>query len=311
MTIDPALLDEGVTLLRELSRGETSTKDGLAALRKSWPEADLTLLRDQELDGSVAFDLLVREPGGTVSVAFSPAPALPWPQRGAVRYTDQDLLRVGERKLRVGEALGALDFLWYDHDVLGRLVDTCLVQAELEREPVELSDAEVQAAADAYRRARGLLDPGATERWLTARGLSPDDFTPLVADAAEVARLRERIVADRLPQWFAEHRADFDTLVVAWTTDDELDPPASLEAVAAAVREGRSAGVLRVTGQIPTTINGLPVRTVVVDREPAELTGRTRELAGRAVFDEWLAAARAATSVEWFWLGRDRTAGVR
>ncbi|MEU6073584.1 TIGR04500 family putative peptide maturation system protein [Micromonospora sp. NPDC047074] len=328
-TLDPALLDEALALVRELTIGRASLRDArdrLAPLRERWPLADPAVVRDEETsDGSVSFDLLLREPAGTVSVAYSPAPALPWPMRGAIRYSDHHLARIGTRTLRVGEALAALDFLWYDHDVLARLVDTGVIAAELEAHPVELSDEELQAAADAYRRARGLLDPASTGRWLAERGLSAEDFADLVADTVAVSRLRERVVGDRAVDWFARHRASFDTLVVAWTA--EGTPPAgreaALAAVAAAVRDGRAAGVLRTvaaaaapevrdaTGPVPTVVGGMPVTAVVVAREPAEWDAATRALVERAVFDEWLAERRAATDIEWFWLPRDRTAPAR
>ncbi|MBU2669869.1 hypothetical protein KOI35_40800 [Actinoplanes bogorensis] len=190
------LLDETAAVLRS-----SDIPAGFAALKERWPDADLHLVHDEE-----AYDVLIREPGGTLSIAYSPAPSMPWPERGAVRYSDQDLARIDGRKLRVSEALSALDFLWYDHDVLARLVDTCLIHAELERDPVDLSDEEVQTAADAYRRARGLLDPASTERWLNERGLSHDDFTALVTNIAEVARLRARI-GGGFDEWLADARA--------------------------------------------------------------------------------------------------------
>ncbi|MFI7432329.1 TIGR04500 family putative peptide maturation system protein [Micromonospora haikouensis] len=328
-TLDPALLDEALTLVRELTRTRASLRDGqhrLASLRHRWPQADPALVRDEESsDGSVSFDVLLREPAGTVSVAYSPAPALPWPLRGAIRHSEHHLVRVGTRTLLVGEALAALDFLWYDHDVLARLVDTGVLAAELELHPVEVTDDELQAAADAYRRAKGLLDPASTARWLAERGLSAADFADLVAHTVAVARLRERVVADRLPAWFARHRSDFDTLVVAWAADAALpaEPEAALAAVAGAVRAGRAAGVLRTvataaapevraaTGPVPTVVAGTPVTAGVVAREPAELDDAVRPLVERAVFDEWLADRRAATDVEWFWLPRDRTARPR
>ncbi|MFC5945393.1 hypothetical protein, partial [Micromonospora harpali] len=64
-------------------------------------------------------------------------------------------------------------------------------------------------------------------------------------------------------------------------------------------------------GPVPTVVAGTPVTAVVVAREPAELDDAVRPLVERAVFDEWLAARRAATDVEWFWLPRDRTARPR
>ncbi|MFI1195227.1 TIGR04500 family putative peptide maturation system protein [Micromonospora sp. NPDC020750] len=328
-TLEPALLDEALALVRELTTGRASlldARDRLAPLRERWPQADLAVVRDEETsDGSVSFDVLLREPAGTVSVAYSPAPALPWPLRGAIRHSDHHLARVGTRTLRVGEALTALDFLWYDHDVLTRLVDTCLIAAELELHPVEMTDEELQAAADAYRRAKGLLDPASTARWLAERGLSAEDFADLVADTVAVGRLRERVVGDRVAAWFARRRSSFDTLVVAWTAEGALPTSreAALAAVAAAVRDGRAAGVLRTvaaaaapevrdaTGPVSTVVAGTPVTAVVVAREPAELDTATRSLVEQAVFDEWLAGRRAATDIEWFWLPRDRTAPTR
>ncbi|WFE62854.1 TIGR04500 family putative peptide maturation system protein [Micromonospora sp. WMMD714] len=328
-TLDPALLDAALRLVRELTTdraGMGEARQRLAPLRERWPGADPAIVRDEEAaDGSVSFDVLLREPAGTVSVAYSPTPALPWPLRGAVRHSDRHLARVGTRTLRVGEALTALDFLWYDHDVLARLVDTGLVATELEQHPVEVDDDELQAAADAYRRAKGLLDAEATARWLTERGLSAEDFADLIAHTVAVTRLRGRVVGDRLPGWFAAHRSSFDTLVIAWTAEGSppTDRAAALSAVAAAVHAGRAAGILRTVavaappglrdadGPAPTTIAGTAVTAVVVDREPAVLDGGTRALVERAMFDEWLAQRRAETDVEWFWLPRDRTTRVR
>ncbi|MER7168600.1 TIGR04500 family putative peptide maturation system protein [Micromonospora sp. NPDC000207] len=328
-TVDPTLLDEALALVRELTVARATLPDArerLASLRGRWPQADPAIVRDEESsDGSVSFDLLLREPGGTVSVAYSPAPSLPWPLRGAIRHSDHHLARVGPRTMRVGEALTALDFLWYDHDVLVRLVDTGLIAAELELHPVEVGEEELQAAADAYRRAKGLLDPASTARWLAERGLSTEDFTDLVAHTVAVRRLRDRVVGDRVPEWFTRHRATFDTLVVAWIADAEVpsDGTAALAAVAAAVRAGRTAGVFRTvaaaaapevrdaTGPVATVVHGTPVTAVVAAREPAELDETTRPLVERAVFDAWLARRRAETDVEWFWLPRDRTAALR
>jgi len=327
-SLDPGLLDEALEMVRELSRERVASRDAqdrLAPLRARWPAADLALVRDEEVsDGSVSFDVLVREPGGTVSVAYSPAPALPWPLRGAVRHSDSYLARVGTRPLGVGEALAALDFLWFDHDVLARLVETCLIHAELERSPVDVGDAELQAAADAYRRAKGLLDADSTTRWLAARGLSVGDFTTLVADTVAVAKLRERVTAGVVEPWFAAHRADFDTLVVAWVATPAVLPArGALAAVADAVQSGACAGVTRVpaagaapevrdaTGVVSTVVGGLPVSAAVVGREPAVLDDATRALVERAVFDGWLAERRATAGVEWFWLARDRTAPAR
>src|SRR5689334_22919382 len=57
---------------------------------------------EEEFDRSVHYDALLSVPGqGTISLSFCPDRALPWPLRGARRWSDQILLRVGNTALYV------------------------------------------------------------------------------------------------------------------------------------------------------------------------------------------------------------------
>ncbi|WP_405427712.1 TIGR04500 family putative peptide maturation system protein [Micromonospora sp. NBC_00617] len=336
---DPALLADAVETVIQLSQATVDDNgasdqaaSAMARLRSRWSDARLDLLHDREVDGTVSYDLLIRGPAGTVSVAFSPAPAAPWPLRGAVHYTENKLLRVGTTELGVGEALGALDHLWDNAGVLTRLIDTCIIKAELEREPIHLDDTQIQQATDAFRRAKGLLTAEQTIRWLDAVGLDQDGFVGLVTHAATAAALRRRVTAGRVESWLVEHREDLATLTVAWVaaTDPDGSAPmpadrtAALTAVAEAIQHGQPAGVLHMpAGEAPqelrsvtvgqpvtTAVHGTPARAVVLERLPAELDDDARRHAERVMFDQWLADARARADIEWFWLDTERTAAV-
>jgi putative peptide maturation system protein len=329
------LADAASTLVMLAGRGGTGDAPAreLAQLRARWPDAIIDLVHDWEAaDGSIGYDLLIRSHDGTLSVAYSPAPALPWPLRGAVHHGEGTLLRVGPARLDVGEALAALDYLWNSAEVLNRLVDTCVVRAELDRDPIQLDDADRQRAADAFRRAKGLLSAEQTTQWLASAGLSPAAFSELVDRTAAVAALRHRVVDGRVVGWLNEHGAELATLTVAWVAVTESAGSAALPgeragalaAVTEAIHTGRSAGVLTLSaadapaalreaaiGQpVRAELAGAPADAVVLDRVPAALNERTRELAERALFDQWLARARADADIEWFWLDAERTAAA-
>jgi putative peptide maturation system protein len=304
----------------------------LAGLRERWPGHTLRLVRDHDpADGSVSHDVLIRGEAGTASVAYSPHPATPWPLRGAMRHADSVLLRVNETQLRVEEALTALDTLWNSATVLTRLIDTAIVWAELEREPAVLDELQLQHAADAFRRAKGLLTAEATHQWLRDAGLGPAAFEALVRQVASMHALRHRVAAGRVDDWIAEHADEFATVTVAWVekphrlgTGDEAEARA---AVAEHVHNGRYAGVTRlrfdrvpddlrpaaVGAEVTAELCGTAASTLVLRRDPdrsAETLQAARARAEQALFDAWLANARRSATVQWCWLDVERTSAV-
>ncbi|WP_327010379.1 TIGR04500 family putative peptide maturation system protein [Dactylosporangium sp. NBC_01737] len=215
------LLPEAVALLRAATAGKAGTADTRArveALRARHPGAGLRLLwQREEYDGSLHYDLLIREPGGTVSLSWCPDDGLPWPLRGVQRGGEMLLVRVNGVALEVADAVAYLDLLWREAPLRERLVDSCLVREAVNGE--ELDDAGLQAAADAFRRARGLLTPEATRAWMAAEGLSDQQFEELVAHQALVARLRERVTAGAVDAEVAAGARRHDRLrLVRWST---------------------------------------------------------------------------------------------
>ncbi|MEU1883700.1 TIGR04500 family putative peptide maturation system protein [Streptosporangium sp. NPDC020072] len=189
----------------------------LGAFRRANPGLRVRLVAQrEEFDGSLQHALLLKEPdGSTVSLSWSPDLGLPWPLRGVHRAAEHLLLRVNGVETPVARAVACLDFVWDERGVADRLVTDCLVREALEEEPEPISDAELQRAMDAFRRARGLLTGAGTRAWMERNHISHAELEELVAVEASVARLRSRVAAGRVEDWFAAHGRDLDAVRLA------------------------------------------------------------------------------------------------
>ncbi len=115
-------------------------------------------------------------------------------------------MRVNANVLKVDQAIALLDFIWDDARLVERLLNTCLIQEELERSPIELSDAELQLALDEFRISKKLFSAEETHAWLERHGMTHQKLERYVHDSALVARLRDRIAADGVEGTFASMR---------------------------------------------------------------------------------------------------------
>ncbi|GAA4252963.1 TIGR04500 family putative peptide maturation system protein [Dactylosporangium darangshiense] len=321
------LLTEAVGLLRAATAEKAERAEVRArvdALRARHPEAGLRLLwQREEYDGSLHYDLLVRQPAtdaGVVSVSWCPDDALPWPLRGVQRGGEMLLVRVDGFELGVADAIGFLDLLWREAPLRDRLVDTCLVRLALDAaaDGTELDDAALQEAADAFRRARGLLTLEDTRAWMSRERLSDQQFEDLVAHQARVARLRERVTAGRVDAELAADPGRYEQLrlVRVEAADDAAAArlaaaPDLLAAAAAdfAAGVGPAPVLMTVTradldpalaeaiaGGVPVPLAGGYLVAAVLGVQPA-----TRDAVSRRLFGEWLAERRAAAHIEWNW----------
>lgn len=348
MTADlQSALSETLEFLMLLSRegarpAEAQTR--IRPLRDRYPQAAMQLLWGEELyDDSVQYDALLRVPGaGTVSLGFAPDSALPWPLRGAHRWSEKQLLRVNQQMLNVDQAIACLDFIWDDRGIIDRLVNVCLIEEELARDPIELTDDELQQAMDGFRRAHRLYTVEQTTAWMARRGISHEQFERYVADEAIVAKLRERVTAGQLEGYLAAHRADFDTVRIARI---DFAAEAAAREAAARIRAGESEFFTVAAGHFVDTPDSTPafaslqraqapagwdalffaapdeivgplatghgfavVRVLAVT--PAEADEHTYRAVQRVLFQRWLEDRRRTATIEWNWGNADLTATV-
>lgn len=325
-----ALADEGARPDRAMAR--------LSTLQAAHPALGVDLLWEEEAyDASVHYDLLLARAGeGTVSVSYCAERGVPWPMRGVHRWREGDLVRVNETFLTVERAVATIDFIWDQAPIVERLIDACLVDQELARHPIELSDAELQRAMDAFRRAHRLYRADETHRWMERRGLSMEALEKLVAGEALVARLRERVAAGQVETYFEAHRAELDAARIARFAAADLTDGVR---IAAAIRESRldfyAAAERQAMAADGTTCGGALFETVrrgeappgladvfaaeigevigpvatdegfaivrVLDLIPARLDGPTRLAVERRLFAAWLEERRRTARIEWFW----------
>jgi len=319
----------------------------LRFLQASSPGLKLDLLWEEEAyDQFVHYDVLLHlDTGGTVSLSFCPDRAVPWPLRGVHRWNDADLLRVNHTVMRMDQAIGCLDLIWNEDRIISRLINVCIIQEELEQNPLELSDAELQHTMDAFRRAHRLYKAEDTFRWMERQGMTQDKLERLVADEAIVGKLRDKITAGRIEDYFEQHRANFDSACIARIDYPDAESAeqalsqircgqadfyeaAQRQAVAAAVRSGEASSHLfsvvrrgppgaewktALFSAVPGQVIG-PVRdgdssalVRVLSFAPACLDEPTRRVIQKILFAEWLEERRQTATIEWFWGNTNQT----
>jgi putative peptide maturation system protein len=341
------LLADSLDFLTAVARDAGDPQDArgrLRNLRDRHPDIRMRLLWQREqYDGTLHYDLLITPPdSGTVSLSYCPDRALPWSLRGGHRATERLLLRVNGVSMELDHAIACLDFLWDEAPLAERLVTACLLWQELEEQPVELSDDELQDAMDAFRRARGLLSAEATSEWMTRHCLSHRNLEELVAGETAVARLRNRETAAKVPAYFEQHRRGLDSASIArlvfpcrpdaervieeiHTGDDfHLAAERSWAEKRISTSNGFFLLVRRdefapgVASQVFDAPPGATLGPFEVDDgyalirvlavEHAVLNKTTKDLIERRLFAEWLERRRRSAEVEWFWGNRARTA---
>jgi len=335
-------LDYLMTIVREETRPETA-KSGLRPLQRKHSAVNMRLLWEEETyDRSVHYDALLNLPEeGTISISFCEDRATPWPLRGVHRWSDADLLRVNNNVLSVDQAITCLDFMWDEARIADRLVNICLVHDELSVNPIDLSDKEFQHCMDGFRRARGLFKAEDTRRWMERRGITHQELEIMVNNLATVAKLRDRVVANRVDEHFEMHSADFDTAYIARFV---LPDFSAASVLAEQIRCGHTdffnaaqhsftqseqgtanffravqrrdapeeirdslfqAPPLSVLGPAPDGDQYAIVRVLSVAR--ARLDKGTRETIENILFDEWLEERRQKATIEWYWGTKSKT----
>jgi putative peptide maturation system protein len=219
-----------------------------------------------------------------------------------------------------------------------------LIQEEFNKDPIEITDDELQQGIDGFRRKYKLYTMETTHQWLEARGMSHAQLERVVTDNLAISKLRGRIAEGREDAYFEAHRSDFDTAFVAQIECASAERAeflyqqllrhetefleVALDCIRSDVAQyGKQTypvflNLLR--GQAPEGFSGIfsakpgdlvspfsssdryiVARVVSVTR--GTLSESTRALIQERLFDEWLAERRRTAKIVWCWGNSERT----
>ena len=343
-------ITDTLDFLLRLERESIQPKEAqirLQSLRKRHPKLTLNLLSEIEAyDQSVHYDALVRSGDeGTVSISYCAERATPWPLLGVHRWSDADLLRVNAYVLKVDEAIAFLDFVWDEASIANQLVNQCVIREELAREPIVLTDTEVQEALDQFRIAKGLFKSEEMHHWLEHNGMTHESLERFVTDNRLIDKVRDRVTSHRADEYFRQHTNDFDTARIARIEVADKDCASSLAEqikngtlnfYTAAERyfvEGKkyddvlpndlfavierrqtrpALGELifaavpgELIGPVPSEHGYTLVRVLSIT--PACLNDSVLSAIKNLLFEDWLAQRRQAAQIQWCWGNASKT----
>jgi putative peptide maturation system protein len=330
-------LANGAALLRELPRQRETLAEAHARLKDfqgkcAKTRADMYV---HQAPGSarVDFDLLLEHPeGGTVALTWSADDGNPW----AIQYTEHwaanYVLTVNQNHVTVQRALLTIKWAGQKYiDLMAELIDQSLIHEELEKDPLLVSEQELQTAANQFRIANQLHSADATRRWLSESGLSMDRFRDWVSWQVQADKLKERITAARVDPYFEAQKQRFDIIQVFRVDTCRADLASSLAESAGGrglltVTQARilESGGERYRGSLvsrfayelaPALQAAAPGAIILPDtdgrtwsviqvqsRVQARLDSRTRAVIRDQLFREWLAERRKEAKISWHWM---------
>ncbi|MFB4278709.1 TIGR04500 family putative peptide maturation system protein [Nonomuraea sp. MTCD27] len=322
-SLGPAL-ESGVKLLRGLTRRRSAVAEanrGADAWAAAHPSFAAQLVASPR-PGSplVDYDLLIDDPsGGTIMLGVQVDDGASWLVDHATHWAAGRLLTVDGTPVSVSEAMLMLRSLTRPGlSPQEELVRFCLLRNAAAKEQVSLAD--IQAAADTFRKRRRLTSRDAMKAWLDRMGLSAEAFHDHMAATARDHAFRARMRAELGPGHLARHRDRFARVWAAWVLSEEpidvaelqRSPGGSLadrwdlQLTKARTWSGDLPAPLRETpaggGAGPVPHEGRFLTGLITKRQEAMADAETLEAAGRAAFDQWLADAAEQAQVTWHWL---------
>ncbi|MEU8796392.1 TIGR04500 family putative peptide maturation system protein [Spirillospora sp. NPDC048819] len=285
-------------------------------------------------DLRAGYDLVLAHPdGGSVALTGQAEDGVPWSIEYSTHFAANRLLSVNERSLSVPSALFTIRALNRRDPTLHRqLVDYCLLWDQVFDEDEAATAEELAAAADTFRRGRGLHSRAATLEWLADVGLTEEAFGTHIEFVARIERFRRNFKDEHAADHLRTHLADFEVDAVwvqatdARTLDDfaaARTPADLLTCLGQRTGDTRQAGEVQLTmgrrraldlpaplrslaaGELagPVPEAGQVILGGVREREPATAADPAAlARAGDAALTEWLTEQRAKATIRWHWL---------
>ncbi len=327
---------EGIALLRDLPVHYGDVASALTqaeSWRNTHPGLRSDLVPHREPDSAyVDYDLLIDHPdGGTLSLSWRRDDGVPWSVSHAQHWAANYVLTVDGESVTVQEALRMFRMEGQSRpELIDQLIEQKILLRAVGEAELVVEDAELQDAADRFRRAKGLLAAADMQRWLQDTGLTSLQFEALLGGTVKIRRLKQRLASDSTADFEAQ-RDRYDRLCVFEVEGlDEAEAarrkerpaPVGLAAAAGAVARAsadptRLRGTLatRFAHQFPESVRdaapgalagpfergGSLALAQVIVRRKAVLDAETRAALQDAILQNWLAQRRAAAVVEWHW----------
>ena len=94
-------------------------------------------------------------------------------------------------------------------------VDSELIRQAARKADIEVTDQEVQLAADSFRLKHDLYDQKRTDRWLARHALSHAEWEAALEDEIIRLKLRDVLTTGSVERYFAEQSLSFDTATIS------------------------------------------------------------------------------------------------
>lgn len=248
-----------------------------------------------------------------------------------VEMLDTIIARLNGRDVTMGETLYSMK-LANGLDSVREALGIAIVLDAAKAEGINPSDADLQKAADSFRKEMGLSRASDTFEWMEERGLTTEDLEELARRKYASDQLRAIVTKGKIDEYFAKNRPAFDRACVYQiivpgedTARDLLKTIGDKEQfMATAERQSldettRSAGGFvgwrmrnelsldvakaifsAVDGDVvgPITEGNAALLIFVEKIERAQLDARTRSAVEDAVYMEWLMKRRQEAQVE-------------
>ena len=123
-------------------------------------------------------------------------------------------LEVNGEPLSLAEALRLAS--WREQlGFLREAADGVLIRQQAAQRGIEITGAELQQTADAFRARRSLSTAAALEQWLVARHLTSTVWEQLLEQELILHKLREAVTAAQVEPYFAGHKFTFDAATIS------------------------------------------------------------------------------------------------
>ncbi|MFI6176464.1 hypothetical protein ACIA8R_13115 [Nonomuraea sp. NPDC051191] len=319
LSLGPAL-ESGVNLLRGLARRRSAVEEArrtAAAWAQAHPRLGAQLVTSPRPGSPVVdYDLLIDHPsGGTIMLAVQAEDGTSWLVDHSTHWAAGYVLTVDGTHVSASEAMLMLRSLTRPGlSSQEELVRFCVLRNAAEQEDVGLE--EVQAAADGFRRRRGLLGHDAMLEWLDRMGMTAEAFHEHMTMTAKDQRFRGRMRAELAPAYLDRHRDRFAQVRAAWVLSDAPVEAAELDGSLAGRWDLRLTRTRTLAGELPEPLRDVPAGGAagpvpfeegfltgqVLERQEAVADAATLKAAGEAAFDEWVTDAAREAHITWHWL---------